>query len=116
HDDAGAPADLPRPRAGRVDHAPRLNRSARRLDASNAIALDANAGHFSVALNRDAERLSRLRKAQGDTVRIGNAVAAAERGAEHARCVEPGNETRCFDRIEPFDVDAKAPLPRDVSP
>src|SRR5207249_686697 len=64
----------------------------------------------------DAERLSGLRKTHRHAVRIGDAVAPAEGGAEHARRVEPGNETHRFDRIQPLDVDAKAPLQRDVSP
>src|SRR5262249_62095989 len=98
-----------------VPRSARADRAARRLDAGDAIAFDADAGDLGVAFDRDAVRLSSLGEADRDAVRIGDAVALAERRAEHPVGAQTRREAGRLRGVEPLHVDAEAALQRRVA-
>ena len=114
--DAGHVPDLTRVRAGGVHRHRRGDVAARRFHRGHSIGLDTDSGHCRVARDGGAAGLRRFGKPHGDAVGIGNAVAAAECRRPDAVDRQAGNAPRRLHGIKPVDVDAEAPLHRDVAP
>ena len=95
---------------GGVDDDRRGDGAGAGLDAGDASSRDCDRGDLGLALDPDAGRLSRLREAHGDAVRVGDAVASTVARREDAVDVEPWSQPDGVVRCEELDVDTQPSL------